>query len=375
MSLDNLKIANEVIRELQALRTEKTSKSKSVFDRMMKESPVKKRRPPGDFKDSSFLYLRSYDGDNGIRPGANVAYWRSPDLNVSPVSSLNSYTTGLNVGTLYNIKCLVHNSGDIIVPSAKVEFYLINPSLGMDTRFAKKLGITATWVNCYSSAEVNIQYLISPSDAGHKCLFARTFSFSPLDIPIHDTILNPIEDRHIAQKNLNIVQQSTQMQMNILHMPQSELTVHFSPLAREAILAFRHPSSADFKILNYDRKIAEFKMNFESKVFDSKIKSIRGKTVFYFNEKGKFSMDNQKNIKEKMNEITKMIQHGKAKASEFKDQIEEYRQMNLEKFMTPLNLEIPNLGLQKGEMMGFEVIATDNLNGEIFGGITLLVIG
>ena len=375
MSLENLKSANEAIKKLQAQRKEKSSKLKKTFGKMIEESPVKNRRPPRDFKDSSYLFIRSYDGDNGTRPGANVAYWKSPDLNVSPVSSLNGYTTELNVGTLYNIKCLVHNRGDLMVPSAKVEFYLVTPSLGFDTRFAKKLGIGTTWVDCYGSAEVNIQYLIPPADAGHRCLFARTFSFSPLDIPVHDTLLSPVQDRHIGQKNLNIAGQASQMQINILHMPQAQLTVRFVPMKREAILALRHPSAADFKILDDVRKTADFKIDFADKIENAKIEVKRGTAQFNFNGKGKFSLDDQKRIGERMKEINKIIQSGKANASKFREQIKEFRQMNLEHRMTLLNLAIPNLGLQKGEMAGFEIIAVNNVNGEVFGGITLLVIG
>lgn len=375
MSLESLKKANEAIKKLQAQRQEKNSKLKDTLIRMVQESPVKERRPPGDFKDSSYLFIRSYDGDNGTRPGANVAYWKSPDLNVSPVSSLNSYTTELNVGTLYNIKCLVHNRGDLMVPSAKVEFWLVTPSLGFDTRFAKKLGLAGTWVDCYGSAEVNIQYLIPPADAGHRCLFARVFSFSPLDIPVHDTMLNPIQDRHIGQKNLNIAAQASQMQMNILHMPQAQLAVNFIPMNREAILALRHPSAADFRILDYDEKAAEFKMDFAERTGNAKMDFKNGVAHFAFSGKGKFNLEEQKRIDNEIKRINKLIQSGEAKASQFKEQIAEYRQMNLENTMTPLKLQIPNLGLKKGEMTGFDIVAINNLNGEVFGGITLLVIG
>lgn len=375
MSLESLQKANEAIRTLLAQRAEKGSKLKETLGRMVKESPVKQRRPPRDFKDSSYLFIRSYEGDNGTRPGANVAYWRSPDLNVSPVSSLNSYTTELNVGTLYNIKCLVHNRGDLMVPSAKVEFYLVTPSLGFDTRFAKKLGLTSTWVDCYGSAEVNIQYLIPPADAGHRCLFARVFSFSPLDIPVHDTLLNPIQDRHIGQKNLNIAAQQSQMQMNILHMPEAQLTVNFVPLGREAILALRHPSAVDFRIVDYKQEIPGFKLAFAERTMNAKLDYTNGAVHFSFNGKGKFSLEDQKRITAEMDRIRKLILSGEGKPSQFKKQWDEYRQMMLENRMTPLNLAIPHLGLQKGEMTGFDIVATNNLNGEVFGGITLLVIG
>ncbi|HZJ20274.1 MAG TPA: hypothetical protein VFD35_07990 [Pricia sp.] len=377
MSLENLKRANEFIRELKKQREEKGPKLKEVLNRQIEGSPVKNRRPPRDYKDSSYLYIRSYDSDNGSRPGLNVAYWRSPDVNVSPLASLNSYTTELNVGTVYNIKCLVHNRGDFIVPSAKVEFYLVTPSLGFDTRFAKKLGVEATWVNCYSSAEVNLHYLIPPSDAGHRCLFARVFSFSPLDIPVHDTVLNPYIDRHIGQKNLNIAAQASQMQINIMHMPQAQLRVNFVPLDREAILSLRHPSAADFKIVDNDKiamMLSKFKIDFAEKV-DGKMRFREGVSHFEFNSEGKFNLDEQKRIYTEMQKVFKRINSGKAKTSQFKEQLAEFRKMHLENSMTPLDLQIPDLGLGKGEMTGFDIVARNNLTGEVFGGITLLVIG
>jgi hypothetical protein len=377
MSTDNLGKANEAIMELKKQMAGKGSGFIKEWNRLIKESPVKDRKPPQNFKDSSYLFIRSYEGDNGSRPGLNVPYWKSPDLNVSPVTSLNSYTTELNAGTLYNIKCLVHNSGDLIVPSAKIEFYLVVPSLGFDTRFAKKLGIEAVWVNCYSSAEVNMQYLIPPADAGHRCLFARVFSFSPLDIPLHDTILDPCQDRHIGQKNLNIAGQASQMQLKILHMPQAQLTVNIVPMKKEAILAMRHPSANDFKILDNDLKegmATRFKIEFAEKIESAKIASKGSVTNFVFNENTEYNTDRQKQIKDEMQKVYKLIRLGEAKASQFIKQIAEYRKMNLENRMTLLNLQIPDLGLQKGEMAGFEIVATNKLNGQVFGGITLLVI-
>ncbi len=407
MSLENIHKANEIIKKLQGQRREKSVKFRETWYKTIEASPVKKRRMPEDFKDSSYLYIRSYDGDNGYRPGANVAYWRSPDVMVSPVSSLNSYTTELNAGTLYNIKCLVHNKGDLNVPSAKVEFYLVTPSLGFDTRFGKKLGIASTWVNCYSSSEVNIRYLVEPSDAGHKCLFARVFSFSPLDIPLHDTLLNPVQDRHIGQKNLNIAGQATQMNLNILHMPQAQLTVKFVPLSKEKVLAIRHPVAADFRIIDKPRERAEFRLNFAKgtvpdvndvklpkrltnlsnrlgeikRGIDLKINQpgkIEYKDAafhFEFNQESKYNLKEQNRIEDEMKRIHKIIQSGERKASDFKKEIDEYRQMNLERRMTLLSMDIPNIGLQKGELAGYDVVAINNMNGEIFGGITLLVHG
>lgn len=378
MPLKNLERANKIVNELNKQREKKGPQIREAWAKMISKSPVRERRPPRDFKDSSYLYIRSYEGDNGVRPGATgIPYWMSPDLNVSPISSPNSYTTELNVGSVYNIECLVHNRGDLIVPSAKVEFYLVTPSLGIDNRFAKKLGIASTWVNCYGSAKVNLQYLIPPADAGHRCLFARVFSFSPLDIPVHDTILNPYHDRHIGQKNLNIAAQSSEMQINLLHMPQAEITVKFAPMKREAILAMKQPTGTNFKIVEDDRA-AKMNSKFKLKVAENstveKLTLSRGIANIVFNGKGAFSLDEQKSIHAQMKEIRKLIYSGKVSATQYREQIATYRTMNLENTMTMFNLQIPDLGLQKGEMAGFEVVATNKTIGEIFGGIRLLVI-
>ena len=376
MSLEQLDKANDVINQIRKERDEKSSNIGEVFERELKQSPVKDRKPPENYQDTSFLYIRSYEGDNGTRPGQNVAYWRSPDVNVSPLSSLYSYTTELNVGTLYNVNCVVHNAGDLIVPSAKVEFYLVTPSLGMDTRYGKKLGVTSTWVNSYSSSEVNIQYLIEPSDAGHKCLFARVFSFSPLDIPIHDTLLNPRIDWRIGQKNLTIAAQGTQMQLNLLHMPQSIISINFMPINREAILTMKHPAITDFKVIEHRvSRMNRFKVGFFERQANATLRTERGITFFRSSGEGKFNLDRQKEIGGRMNKIYNEINLGRAKASEFKEEIKEYRQMNLENSMTLLSLRIPNLRLREGEMTGFDVVATNHINGEVLGGITLLVTG
>ena len=38
----------------------------------------RRKRRPDTFKDSSFLYIRSYDGANGNRPSSIIAYWYTP---------------------------------------------------------------------------------------------------------------------------------------------------------------------------------------------------------------------------------------------------------------------------------------------------------
>ncbi|MDR2585068.1 MAG: hypothetical protein LBC84_02445, partial [Prevotellaceae bacterium] len=339
-----------------------------------------------EFKPSSYLFIRSFDGDNGDRPiPSTIPFWASPDLKISPSLSPSSYTTELNANTEYNFNCVVHNRGDLSVPSAKVEFYLVKPSLGFDTRFGKFLGVVSAWVNSFDSSEVNLTYRVKPEDAGHICLFARVFSFSPEDLPIDDYALNPVNDRHIGQKNLNIVVQGTLMQINLLHMPQAEILVQMIPMNSQSIIATRHPSIADFKIVDSNRmanRIMQmdnaFNLKFSKEIKNSKLVFQRGITNvanITVDDKGEFSLESQKMIYSRIQEINKIVLSGKAKASAYRKEYALYRKMNLENRVSPLSLQIPNLGLQKGEMVGFEINATNRINGEVFGGIMLLVTG
>lgn len=379
MSLENLKNAQEFITKIKSKIVDKEPKMKDLWKSLITKSPIKDRKPPRDFKDSSYLYIRSYDGDNGVRPGATgIPYWISPDVNVAPESSLNSYTSELNVGTLYNLECLVHNRGDLIVPSAKVEFYLVTPSLGFDTRYAKKIGITSGWVNCYGSTKLSIKYMIQPDDSGHKCLFARVFSFSPLELPIHDTLLNPYEDRHIGQKNLNILPQMMAMRINILHMPIANVEVVFKPMNREALLATRHPSLKDLKVKEGEKFIKvlqNFKLEPSKKNGNVEVIGSKGMFKMKFNEKGMYGFDEQKRVLKMIELVKKKISSGKGDRNVFKKEIAEFRKMNKEYKMSLMNLTIPDFGLKKGEMVGVEISATNKLDGKVFGGITLFVTG
>jgi hypothetical protein len=126
-------------------------------------------------------------------------------------------TRELTAGATYRFTAVVRNRGDLAVPSAKVEFHLANPTLGWDTRFATKLGVAVGRVQAHGAAEASLDYTIPPALSGHRCLFARVFSFSPLDLPIVDFALDPVVDRHVAQLNLNIVPQASPFVVDWVH--------------------------------------------------------------------------------------------------------------------------------------------------------------
>jgi hypothetical protein len=376
MLSENLTEARDYIKKLNKDLDEYRRFTKKNIPSLFKQE--RKRRPPKDFNDSSFLYIRSYDADAGVRPFANIVFWHSPDITVAPVTNTAAYTETLKAGEAYQFSCTVRNRGDLIVPSANVEFFLVNPSLGFDTRFATKLGVTRGWVNSQGATRVAIQYTIPASEGGHKCLFARTFAFSPLDIPVDDYQLSPTIDRHVGQLNLNIIPQASPYSFNLVHLPNAMERIAFVPMSHEQVLALRHPFLADFKVA---KRVPTDAIN-EIKIEPATQRGITIKMQkegpnFNLSITGKEGMDTQQQaqISRAVINAIQDINAGKAKPAQFKELFRSFRQMNRPMHNTPFKMEIPNLGLQPGEVAGLQIVNTNMVTGQMKGGITLIVKG
>ena len=168
--------ATAYVRELQKMRKSYSDKVPAQLRRIYGKGDHK--ADPDFFRESSFLYIRSYPGDIGVRPFSGINFWNSPDLNVSPINQLGSFTTELEAGKTYNISCRLNNRGDLMIPYPKVEFFLTNPTLGFNTQVADLIGLTQlpALLLPNSNGVANYQYQVPSSEAGHKCLFARTYS-------------------------------------------------------------------------------------------------------------------------------------------------------------------------------------------------------
>jgi len=379
MSSENIKKANKYIVELQRKSSDYKKFSKEKINPFFRRKQ-KGRKPPRDFVDSSFLYIRSYDGDIGIRPFSGITYWHSPDLTVAPLNDLSAYTATLDAGKSYQISCNIRNRGDLIVPSANVEFFLVTPSLGFNTQFATKLGVTAGWVNPYSTTKVALNYTVPPDLSGHRCLFARVFSFSPLDLPVDDFQLYPPIDRHVGQLNLNIVPQSSAYSFNLVHFNNTLDLIQFEPMTMEEVFALRHPFTADFK-LNI-KTAAEFVRkpnlnldNREQKKSSVKLLRRGNRTYFYSKSSRGTSLQNQKVIFSSLMRALKMKNKGGISAQEFRKITSEYNNLQKQAVNTNLNLQIPNLGLAKGEATAVKIVAYDRVTNMRKGGITLIITG
>ncbi|HEX2846095.1 MAG TPA: hypothetical protein VHN59_06075 [Chitinophagaceae bacterium] len=366
---------------LNELKGQESKYTVDVAERLAKiYGSGRRKRRPDTFKDSSFLYIRSYDGDNGIRPFSNIPHWNSPDIAISPVSQLGDFTTTLEAGKSYDISTRLHNRGDLIVPYPKVEFFLTDPTLGFNTTVAKYLGVSQlpSLLLPANNGEAHFLYNVPATEAGHKCLFARTFSFSPLDKPFDLHALDPRLDRHVAQKNLNFVAQNTAYAFNLIHQPNADETIAFKPLTRDQVHALQHPNMRSLKIGNMRNAelLGSIKIELTGKT-KGKLAQSRDKTAWSFkaaNERGP-NLDRQSNILKQTEAIIQNVYSGKSNFADHKKDLQAFRDMNKSVEKTTMQITVPDFGLPKGAAVGFDIVNVNLINGQLKGGITIIAMG
>lgn len=375
-------VAAEYLRSLLKQRDERSNPDAiAELHRLFKR---RDRKPPEEFHDSSFLYMRSYDADLGVRPFSNIVFWHSPDVTLSPITSVGAYTTTLNAGDTYAIRCTLRNRGDIGVPSAKVELFLTDPTLGFDTRVATNLTlgrVPSAWVGSGMNAAVEFAYTVPPTEAGHKCLFARTFSFSPLDLPIDDFKLDPLIDRHIAQQNLNIVGQAQKYSFGMMHAPNARLRIDLRALEPEELLRLRHPVLADVELAR------ELPRRGWGRLSRLELETPGGGDVAVRQTPDGLSVDardpdgmnerTQRELNTSVREVLRAVQARKTRTAEHRELFARFRKMNREQRRSTFTMTVPDIGLRPKQAMGLEITGVTEYTDppEVFGGITLVIVG
>ncbi len=337
------------------------------------------RRPPRDFVESSYLYIRSCDVDVGSRPLPCPVFWLSPDLRIAPLSNLGAPTTELQAGDAYRLTATVRNRGDLMVPSAKVEFWLVNPSLGFDTRFATKLGVSAGRVHAHGASEVSLDYVVPPSLSGHHCLFARVFSFSPLDLPIDDFALDPRIDRHIGQLNLSIVGQATSFTLDWIHRRNAAERLELVPMTAPVQRALRLETVTALTVVGARHwKEASEGLTFETAPGEGAAISIEQKGAgleLQSSDPEAVSIERQADLTKQVLAALRALERGRGNASRYRGLFGEFREMTAQSVRTEVKLGLPRLGLKAGQAVALNVIRRSAATGEPLGGIGLLVRG
>ena len=132
---------------------------------------------------ATYLYIRSIDNDFGNRPLApNTLFWLSPDITLVDANGPVLSTT-VDANTPYFVRVTVRNDGDHDCHSSIVELFLTDPTIGFSLAASKQIGIKTVSIPGHSSVDVEFSFLVPNQESGHKCLFARTHSFSNNDYP------------------------------------------------------------------------------------------------------------------------------------------------------------------------------------------------
>jgi hypothetical protein len=376
MASETIAAIQEYLLALRGRAAEAQAEAKRTLNPLFEKG---EGQPPGDFVESSFLYMRACDGDNGSRPATCPLFWLSPDVRVAPLSNLGVPTRQLTAGATYRVTATVRNRGDLPVPSAKVEFFVVDPTLGFDTRFATKIGVAAGRVHAHGAADVALDWRVPPALSGHRCLFARVFSFSPLDIPIDDFALNPVLDRHVAQLNLDIVGQTSSFVVDWVHLRTADERFEIVPMAAEAVRALRFETVTALALVDAERwsKVqGDVRFDVETEPgLDVDVRPADIGLALTAHDPDAPSIEEQLRITKRVLAALKALETGRGDHGELRVACRELRAMNRHVARTRVTVHLPDVGLARDEAVALNVVRRSLATGEATGGIALFVTG
>lgn len=170
--------------------------------------------PRGDM-DLPYLFMRANPGDLGARPVVGAPFWESPDIfilaGVAPQDApavppaLGQIGLADQPNTLY---AHVWNFGKAAAPNVLVEFYWVNPALGIDASSVQLIAQTVTAMGARGSGRshvlVKCPVAWTPKflNGGHECLLVRVWD-NPSDLP-GEPKFDASWNRHVAQRNIHV---------------------------------------------------------------------------------------------------------------------------------------------------------------------------
>jgi hypothetical protein len=165
--------------------------------------------------DLPYLFLRANPADLGARPVVGAPFWESPDIfilaGVSPAlapplpPALGQVALAGQPNTIY---AHVWNFGKAAANEIVVEFYWVNPSLGISPGSVQLIGQTFMSLGSKGSgrshAVVKCPEAWTPTfvNGGHECLLVRVWD-NPADLPGEPKFDASI-NRHVGQRNIHV---------------------------------------------------------------------------------------------------------------------------------------------------------------------------
>lgn len=181
-----------------------------------------------------FLFLRAFPGDTGTRPVAGP-FWESPDIFIVPgvdpalapavPASFGDTALARQPNTLY---AHVWNLGQSAAAEVVVEFYWVDPSLGVGPANAHLIAQTMVSLGARGSARAHavvkcpVAWIPDFLNGGHECLLVRVWDNSS-DLP-GAPMLDARVNRHVGQRNIHVIDTPAMAMMMMAErtaMPQS----------------------------------------------------------------------------------------------------------------------------------------------------------
>jgi hypothetical protein len=162
-----------------------------------------------------YLFMRANPADLGARPIVNAPFWESPDIfilkGVDPAVAPNvppELGQTAQAGAPNTIYAHVWNFGNAAANEVLVEFYWVNPSLGIGADSVNLIAQTVTSLgpkgSARSHAVVKCPTAWVPTfvNGGHECLLVRIWD-NPADLPGQPPF-DASWNRHVAQRNIHV---------------------------------------------------------------------------------------------------------------------------------------------------------------------------
>jgi hypothetical protein len=146
------------------------------------------------------LLCRTFAGDTGLRPLPNIVFWESPDIAIDGPAGDPDIATP---GQANRVNVHIWNLGLADCWAAHVDLYWCNPSVGINPAVANAIGSQVVPLAAGQHAVVSFDWVPVLVNNGHECLVAQVYD------PVSDPVVapfNPVQDRHVGQRNVSVVQ-------------------------------------------------------------------------------------------------------------------------------------------------------------------------
>jgi len=158
----------------------------------------------GEFDGVTRLYIRTHPADDGNVPlPAALPQWQSPDILIHQPGGAIGFEAIAN--QVNQVQVIVTNGGGIIAVDAFVDVFFADPSTAFTPATATLIGGDYLTIPGYSTQSIMLPWTPTSADAGHRCLVARVALYIPLDAYVDGTIFDVRGDRHVAQRNINVL--------------------------------------------------------------------------------------------------------------------------------------------------------------------------